>query len=535
MSINVVDGKGVDNQPAMAREDCRQIVYIGIFIDGILSQHSLSNALSSVYRPTLGSECDRRYVVCSTIGRSRLNSLSQFDDDVYSDLLTDQVVELFAELGVLLGASYKYAVSLKIILDFYAIDDGSFAAAIVCDAIEPGKIKGSEEFCEKARGAVNGGGIFEDLRNKGCEMILNSYTHFDTSTISGNDPQSDNDKSLSETPDNSSLFLADSTERDNGSSQYLLRGYVSKSEEIESNPDGYYIADRRNWLQKAYGRVFTWRYTANRAVREKIDDWERTLTILSIANLSNGIGELLEGVCIILNGASTLISLDMACMTIRNDKDRNDNFARARNSAIGLIPWGKIVGKSVSAGFDFILKKTSKRPNLKVIQGGNNHPPTPPSHSETRKNNIVKFPQNNSETNVVPIRKSATEIVVQEANGGFITIGETPTPNLTIYSYDGKLSGINNLGAYLRGSSQNIYSAGQRVEPVDSSGSLFNSNSEAADPTRLLDIKDKRVLDELFLLEKKIRNNNATLLEIKRFKQLMNDSTVRELLKLMQE
>ena len=425
MSTNYIDAKVPKTQNPTEREDIPIKIFIGLFFDGVLTSISLASDIVQFYNPPTSNDKERIYsILIPSNGNQSIGDINE--DDEYASYLSCQVNELYQKLNRLLNVEVSNASRLKIVIDTFAIDDGAICAAIFCDSVEPGKIKGKNGFIQKVASVVENG-IMKRLKDQGAQIELNSFSHFDSTYISKEETATDELDNYGNLVSSANYEYPSQNE---GEQTPLLKATISYNKVIEEQDTKhtYLYADKRTPFQKLFDRVFTWRYMMSYDLRNWVDEKEKQLSILSVATLESGAGEVMEIGCICLNGISTLISLDMAAMIYKNKRERNANLAHAGKSAIGIIPWGKIMGKCADKGFEFVLRKFSKKPNLRVIPGGGNTPsPTTPN------------------SNVVPLFRNNEEEILKVANGPDIVIGKSGRTPLTIVNSYGDSNSINNL------------------------------------------------------------------------------------------
>lgn len=515
MSSSFINSQTIKVESATEREDIHITIHIGVFFDGILSDFNLASQLSELYSPEVNGNNERKYVICSTPDQHKKHSMAIDEDDDYADAIGGQINTVFSRLNAMLAADLGNAQNITISIDTFGIDDGGLTAAIFCNCVKPGTIENPNHIVERAEADLTEGGIIGDYRMRGAEIELHSFTNIDSrkkqeETIGDNKPdrttileghiskentnvdahakdddmltgyvsqESDNDEALQASRNNiSNSSKAETT---------ILKGYVKYDRDLSKGPNGSYIsADKRNPLQKSFDRAYTWLYLTGYNSREWLDQTARNTDIIALFTLETGAGEALEIGSLCLKGASTLISLGMAILIFRNRRERQANLDRAWQSTLDMIPWDRIIGHTIEAGFGFIIRRIN-RPRLRVIDGGGGSP-NPSAIPSTAKpmlqnDNVVQFP-NKQEDNVVRIsqykRKSQTRKV---ANGEPVII-EDDTPNLTIVDYDGNTSNINNINPFsyairiIQGASNMVHGSNNndlRVNPIEA-----NSNGD---------------------------------------------------------
>lgn len=192
-SSGTIDAKEAIFEEPLESEVVPITLHIGIFFDSCDQESQLSSWLSSNYTPE-ENEFHRKstitipFGVCPDIDEMSVEGVAYTNGNGNTFLVDGmehfghRIAEVldyaFRELNNILNGYWDIASEMTIEIDTFCVEDGFFSASMFCEAIEPGRFDKLPPYGEFAISDWVGGGMLEDFRMRGTNVLLNSITTF---------------------------------------------------------------------------------------------------------------------------------------------------------------------------------------------------------------------------------------------------------------------------------------------------------------------------------------------------------------------
>lgn len=339
-------------------ENCHLTIHIGVFFGGNADYPIQSTWVASNY-DIEEDECNRKYTV--VINESVYPTVEeQFDENgmmSFGNRMGAVLYDVFNRLHNLLSGYLSFASNLSIEIDTFCIEEGFFCASMFCEAVQKGCFDELPQYAPYALCDVLGGGILEDLRMRGANITLNSFTTFQTMPNAKTDSkQSTKEKSYKQKKDISQLRIKANTSH--VQSEELQ--YYDSPEYIRMEEDYslFKISVQKSRFEGLYSKLCN--------VSEWLEYTALACDIVAVASSLSLVGAMEGAVCEVasmgLNAINVVVCFTLAGMASvdGNIEARNQHLENAGWNAVGTLPLGSIIAKSAKSVKFFTKKNTIK-------------------------------------------------------------------------------------------------------------------------------------------------------------------------------
>jgi len=348
MSSSTINAKNVQCEKPLEKDDISLIFHIGVFFDGSTSEQKLSSRLATNYEPEV-SETIHKYTIVIPDAVTP-NFDEHFDEDgaeKFGKRLAVVIEEVYRQLSNLLSGFYDRAPKSSIKLDVFCVEDGFFAASVLCEAITPNCFDNKPPYVDWAICDYVGGGILEDFRRLGADVEINSVTTFqifgqrkDAKTASFGQyrraKESETDKKRQGTNEEESV----------------TKGLIPLSDgpDFDTDEPIKMSQDRTFFSIVVKDSSYPGLYSSLCDIEGTLENVALGLDIVALTLGATGIGLPVASVCEVfsmsLNGVNAIICVGLAGMAGDDKELRDKHLQNAGWNAVGVIPFGSIIGKS---------------------------------------------------------------------------------------------------------------------------------------------------------------------------------------------
>jgi len=401
MSACEIKAQAAKTAEKTEREDTALVIHLGVFFDGSSRDTFKSAILSSLYSPP--QDDTHKKLTMSVSPGVRVKIEQQFDPEgieKFGETLGEELYSIFKRLRQLLSPYLENAGSLSVEIDTFCVEDGFFTASLFCEIIEPNCFDKKPMYAQIAMADLAGGTVFDDIRMRGGNIIMNSFTTFQlppneeglVKSTSGETPQKQDKKGEAETVVKN---------EGNGNTDYIYQEQSKSNYEYIRRKDGN--GETLFFDIKIQGAKYEGLYSNLCTAKEWLENAALACDIVALSTSLSGIGLPAGAVAEVLSmgasGLSAVVCFTLAGMDAINkdEESKREHIADAGWDAVGAIPFGSLLAKTgkgakfstnvksvnvksiISAdtivGTPGLTNKVTKlhpdQPYLKVIDGGN--------------------------------------------------------------------------------------------------------------------------------------------------------------------
>lgn len=405
MSNSVINAKTPDIIGPSQQEECPLTIHLGIVFNANGEYPIHGSWVASNY-DIEENETNRKYTI--VINNSVFPTIDEhFDVDgmqCFGKRVGEVLYDVFSQIHFLLSGYMSKAPNLSIEIDTFCIEEGFFCASMFCEAVERGCFSELPPYASYALSDVEGGGILEDLRMRGANIVLHSFTTFQV--------KPETNKSIKESGNNEISNETSSSKRTTRNNAYDSSSYVDDEEYIRANEDYslFKISVKNTRFEGLYSKLCN--------VEHWLENTALTCDVVALTTSLTGIGVVPGAVCEVismgLNGINVIVCFTLAGMAIVDgDKEtRNQHLQDAAWNTLGALPVGSIIAKSakevkfatnkntirlventtdtISHNENIVRLHPTKKPYLKVVPNSSNQNKVHSKTTEVKNNNALQ-------------------------------------------------------------------------------------------------------------------------------------------------
>lgn len=529
---STIDAKGTEVVKPNQQEECPITIHLGVFFGG---DDSIQGTWLASNYEIQEDERNRKYTVVFT--NSIYPSMEElFEEDgmeSFGNRVGEMLYEVFSRLHGILSGYFSQASNLTIEIDSFCVEEGFFCASMFCEAIEHGCFDNLPPYAEYALNYCGGCGILEDLRMRGTKVTLNSFTTFQTM------PDASPQEKKTSLREKKSDTIHPKESKDSRGSKIHSKQY-SYDENQDKKGAEYITANEDLTLFKISVQKARYEglYSKLCNVEEWLENTALACDIVALSCASTGVGAAVGAVCEVLsmglNGINVVVCFALAGMASvdGNTEARDEHLKDAGLNAIGALPLGSIIGKTMK-GAKFVTKKET----LKLVEDT--------VEPVTKKSNVIPLHTNYLkpvESSTSNISKTAsktkinahTKLKVIEferkkvANGADIitpkitsisnnvVLNLEPIGNFTNYNNWGRVMGQSiRTGTDFSGSSGSIITEAKKVEETQKVQKVDNDTKKMEGMQRGINLIERLKWGRKFLAKLYLRNHKNLTQEIR--------------------
>lgn len=506
---STIEAKEVAVKEPIQQKERPITIHLGVFFGG--DETIQGTWLASNYE-IQENEGNRKYTLVFT--NSIYPSLEElFEEDgmeTFGNRVGEMLDEAFSRLHSILSGYFLQASNLTIEIDTFCVEEGFFCASMFCEAIEHGCFNELPPYAKYALNFCGGCGILEDLRMRGTKVTLNSFTTFQTMPDVA--PQEDNPSLLKKKTNKDSTKDSKVKKVHSAPSSYDANQYKKGTEYITANEEmtSFKISVQKTRYEGLYSKLCN------------VEDWlENTALACDIVALScaaTGIGLAVGAACEVismgLNGINFVVCFALAGMASvdGNTEARNEHLRDAGLNAIGTLPLGSIIGKTMK-GAKFVTRKEPLKIVENTIEPVAKKSNVIPLHTnylkpvESSTSNISRTASKTIETNKINARSRLKVIEFERKKVGngedIITTKVTSISNDVFLNSNGFVS-VNNFCYLTLGGRRGIdFSHANQIKqrggnvPVGKTPSQYPQKVEAIHKGQAIDFNLARFMDQV--------------------------------------
>lgn len=347
MSTSFVDAKEPSKQDKDEREKQELKINFGLFfydknnseVESGLAQYYMANSKDASNEKTYGLT-----IPYNETGEGVLNALSHV-------------------LWILEGYAHLKG-NIVLSFDIFGVQNGFLAGFLFCYLFDTSCVSGIQTVLDLP--SPNAIQKAKEIKSYSKQLLLHSFTFlYKSYCIETVDNTQTSANIIPETKKN----VSSNTNIKNRST--LLYGEITEEQfygTTLSNNGPSISADNRNILTRTFDKLRTNYIILDNNVLDfvskKVETIDNAAMVLALcptgwSQLASGI---LGYISVIGDFSCSVISFDLAIIGPQNEKEKNITAAKgyAKQGAIGVIPWGKIIGKTFKQGFKFKMELDAK-------------------------------------------------------------------------------------------------------------------------------------------------------------------------------
>lgn len=489
-STSTIKAKTIEVVKPCQHEECSIIIHLGMFFGGNSEYPIQGTWLASNY-DIEEDECNRKYTI--VINDSVFPTIEeQFGKDgmiSFGKRISAVLYNVFKQLHNLLSGYLSFASNLSIYIDTFCIEEGFFCASMFCEAIQKGCFDELPQYAPYALCDALEGGILEDLRMRGAKITLNSFTTFQTMP----DVKTDRKQSTKEKkPYKQKKDISQPHIKEKSSLVHFEElQYYENPEYIRMEEDYslFKISIQKSRFEGLYSKLCN--------VSEWLENTALACDIVAVASSLSLVGAIEGAICEVVSMGLNAINV-VVCFTLAgmasvdgNMEARKQNLENAGWNAVGVLPLGSIIAKSVKS-VKFVTKKNTIKLLDNASQGVMESEKVAKLHPKETYLKVLDTNVTNNASNVVYKSERPQLKVLQggKIDGKWVKVAngsEIFVPNITFQSNNVVFNSIGGFGNF---NNFSFYSSSTRmvIDGVQKTNKVSNNTDEMHGQERLINI-----------------------------------------------